>query len=335
MKTCITGTVAMLLLGIGMSDVASSPSASSIPAPPGKLIDLGGHRLHVYCTGNGPFTVVVEDGLGDFSFDWILVQTRVEKFARICTYDRGGYAWSDPGPRPRTYAQLNLELHDALNVLGEHGPFILVGHSFGGGVVRNYAAVYPSQVAGMVLVDTVQEDQRIPMGPNKTGRVRDSAKGIPIPQPRENLLPSDKPNLRAVTNPIGKIDPPFDRLPEREQRLHQWAEQLPEINDAEDSQKEWSTEYMEQLHANPQKASLGAMPLIVLTRAEGYKKDLDVPAAELEAERLRLQSRLALLSSKGKQIIVPSGHNMHLEAPDAVADAIKNVIFLSNQSIAK
>src|SRR5579862_6764057 len=135
--------------------------ASTAPAPPGKLVDLGGHRLHVYCTGNGPFTVVVENGLGDFSFDWTLVQTKVESFSRICTYDRGGYAWSDSGPKPRSYAQLNLELHDALNKLGEHRPLILVGHSFGGGVVRNYAAVYPSEVAGMVLVDTVQEDQRI------------------------------------------------------------------------------------------------------------------------------------------------------------------------------
>lgn len=311
-----------------------SRAATTTPTPPGKLVDLGGHRLHVNCTGKGPVTVVVETGLGDFSFDWILVQTRVEKFARICTYDRGGYAWSDPGPKPRTYAQLNLELHDALNKLGEHRRLILVGHSFGGGVVRNYAAMYPTQVVGMVLVDTVQEDQRIPMGPNKSGRVRDSAKGIPIPEPRENLLPSDEPNLPATTNMVGNIEPPYDRLPEKEQRLRRWAEQLPETNDAEDSQKEWSGEYMERLHSKPEEASIGAMPLIVLTRTEGYKRDLDVPAAELEAERLRLQSQLALLSTNGKQIMVPGGHSMHLESPDAVADAIKSV-FLSSQAKTK
>jgi pimeloyl-ACP methyl ester carboxylesterase len=307
-------------------------AAFTAPAPPGKLVDLGGHRLHVFCTGKGPFTVVVENGLGDFSFDWTLVQTRVEKFSRICTYDRAGYAWSDPGPKPRTYAQLNLELHDALNKLGERRPLILVGHSFGGGVVRNYAAIYPTEVAGIVLVDTVQEDQRIPMGPNKTGRVRDSAKGTPIPAPRENLLLSDKPNLPPPANAIGEITPPYDRLPQKEQTLHRWAEQLPEINDAEDSQKEWSTEYMQQLYENPQSASLGTMPLIVLTRAEGFKKDIDLPATQLESERLRLQAQLALLSSNGKQIIVPGGHNMHLEAPDAVADAIRSVIASASAS---
>src|SRR6516164_5656919 len=112
--------------------------SQTAPKPLGKLVDLGGHRLHVNCTGQGGPTIVVENGLGDFSFDWSLVQSSVSAFARICTYDRSGYAWSDPGPKPRTYAQLNLELHDALNRLGEHRPLILVGHSFGGGVVRNY-----------------------------------------------------------------------------------------------------------------------------------------------------------------------------------------------------
>ena len=68
------------------------------PKPLGKLVHLGGHRLHVNCTGKGSPIVVVENGLGDFSFDWTLVQSRVSRFARICTYDRAGYAWSDPVP---------------------------------------------------------------------------------------------------------------------------------------------------------------------------------------------------------------------------------------------
>src|ERR1700691_5597255 len=84
-------------------------ASTAEPEPLGKLVDLGGHRLHVNCTGNGSPTVVVENGLGDFSFDWILVQSRVARFTRICTYDRAGYAWSDPGPKPRTFSQLNLE----------------------------------------------------------------------------------------------------------------------------------------------------------------------------------------------------------------------------------
>src|SRR5262249_14535484 len=136
-------------------------ATASGPKPPGKLVNLGGHRLHVRCSGKGRPTVVVENGLGDFSFDWVLVQSRVSRFTRICTYDRAGYAWSDPGPRPRTFAQLNLELKDALSKLAEPSPFVLVGHSYGGPVVRNFATVYAKDVAGIVLVDAAYEGRRV------------------------------------------------------------------------------------------------------------------------------------------------------------------------------
>ena len=144
-------------------------------------MDLGGHKLHVNCTGKGSPTGVVENGLGDFSFDWSLVQAQVSSLTRICTYERAGYAWSDPGPKPRTFSQLNLELRDALNKLGEQGPFVLVGHSFGGPVVRNFAITYPDKVAGVVLVDAGFEGQRVGIGSQATMRLGDGAKGLSIP----------------------------------------------------------------------------------------------------------------------------------------------------------
>ena len=101
--------------------------------------NLGGHRLHVFCSGKRSPTVIVENGLGDFSFGWTLVQSKVEKFTRVCTYDRAGYAWSDSGPKPRKLSRINLEMRGALSKLAERGPFVLVGHSFGGLVVGNFA----------------------------------------------------------------------------------------------------------------------------------------------------------------------------------------------------
>lgn len=299
-------------------------ASETAPKPPGRLVDLGGHRLHVRCTGSGSPTVVVETGLGDFSFDWILVQQKVERFARICTYDRGGYAWSDPGPMPRSFPQLNLELHDALKQLGERGPFVLVGHSFGGGVVRSYARIYPDEVAGLVLADAVQEDQRIPMGP-KAARIRDFAQHKAIPAARESMQLSDK---LAPPPPSGPepLDPALKRLPAREQALHVWAQALPQLENAENSQREWSAEALAAMHETEQKGILHDLPLIVLTRAEGgYANDLDVSAAELEAERKGTQQSLVLLSSRGKQILLHCGHNMHLEAPDEVAAAIREI----------
>ena len=109
------------------------------PPAPGRLVDAGGHLLHVHCTGKGQPTVVIETGLGDSSVDWALVQQRVAGFARVCTYNRAGYGRSEPGPLPRTFDRINYERGKALGNAGERGPFVLVGHSYGGGVVRRHA----------------------------------------------------------------------------------------------------------------------------------------------------------------------------------------------------
>jgi pimeloyl-ACP methyl ester carboxylesterase len=305
-------------------------ATTSEPKPPGKLADLGGHRLHVDCIGKGSPTVVVENGLGDFSFDWVLVQSRASRFTRVCTYDRAGYAWSDPGPKPRTFSQLNLELRDALSKLEEPGPFVLVGHSYGGPVVRSFAATYPNEVAGMVLVDAAHEGLRVGIGGKKMLRLGDDAKGLSIPPPHEETSASDKPTLRAEDLPaeLKNLDPMYKVLPPEEQKMHLWAQQLPGVYDAQNSETEWSGEYFAKWLAKPQAGTLGAIPLIVLSQADGGYKDgdYDLPAAQLEKERKEGQAKLALLSANSRQVILHSGHNMNLEAPDDVTAAIREVV---------
>jgi pimeloyl-ACP methyl ester carboxylesterase len=191
--------MAAVMTAAAVSLALFSAHALTADTPPhkGKLVDLGEHRLHVNCIGRGNPVVVVENGLGDFSFDWLLVQERVAAFARVCTYDRAGYAWSDPGPKPRTFAQINLELRDALSKLNENGPYVLVGHSFGGPVVRSFALSYPRDVAGMVLVDSAFEGMRVGIGAKKTLRLGDDAQGREIPAPRERMEAADRPPLPA------------------------------------------------------------------------------------------------------------------------------------------
>jgi pimeloyl-ACP methyl ester carboxylesterase len=309
--------------------LALSETASQAE-PPGKLVEVGGHRLHVNCSGKGRPTVVVENGLGDFSFDWILVQSRVSRFTRVCTYDRAGYAWSDPGPKPRTFAQLNLELHDALSKLGERGPFVLVGHSYGGPVIRSFAAHYSRDVAGVVLVDAAHEGLRVGIGGGKTIRLGDDAKGVPIPPPHEAISASDKPVVRAEDLPeeLKTLDPMFKVLPPEQQKMQLWAQQLPAVYDAQNSETQLSGEYFAKWLAEPQAGTLGKIQLAVLSRADGGYRDgdADIPAAQLERERKEGQAKLLLLSSNSKQIIVHSGHNMNLEAPDDVAAAIRDVV---------
>jgi pimeloyl-ACP methyl ester carboxylesterase len=311
--------------------IAVVVSAATL-APPGRLIDLGGHRLHLHCTGRGSPTVVVETGFDEFATDWTLVQRAVETSTRVCTYDRAGYGWSDAGPLPRTFAQIGLELHDALRKAGEVPPFVLVGHSFGGGVVRQYALTYRADVAGIVFVDIVSENQRIPMGPDRVARIGDDAKGRAIPPPHEDMAPRAAPSAMpggptAAQALEAASEPPYDRLPPdlRRQRARGLARL--EMQEAEASEREWSSEYMARWRATPQDGTLGSIPLLVLTRAAGgYADAPGAPAREMEAERLASQAALARLSTAGRQILVPSGHDMQVEAPAAVADAIRSVL---------
>jgi pimeloyl-ACP methyl ester carboxylesterase len=312
------------VLSAALCSIQAARAAS--PQPVGKMVNLGGHQLHLDCTGRGAPTVVIETGLGDFSFDWILVQGPVSQFTRICTYDRAGYAWSDPGPKPRTFAQINLELHDALQKLGERGPFVLVGHSYGGPVVRNFASVYPRDVAALVLVDSAVEGMRVGIGGKQTIQLGVNVKPREIPAPREMLTDSDKPQAPPDNQPPNELEPLYKSLPPAQQELHLWAQSLPGVEDAENSQREWSEQYFAQWLADPHRASLGKLPLLVLTRANGGYEDADVSAAQLEQERKEGQSKLAHLSTNSRQILVPSGHNMNLEVPAAVSDAIHQAV---------
>jgi len=316
-------------MGLHLAMILSVPAMAetAAPKPTGQLVDLGGHRLHLHCTGSGAPVVVVENGLGDFSFDWILVQERVSKFARICTYDRAGYAWSDPGPKPRTFAQLNLELHDALEKSGEKGPFVLVGHSYGGPVMINFARLYPNDTAGMVLVDSAHEGMRVGVGGKQTIRLGVNAQAREIPSAHEEMAESDRLASHGADAPPSKLDRVYKRLPVREQKLQLWAQGLPPLEDAENSQREWSEVYFAQWLAKPGEGSLGRLPLVVLSRAEGgYTEDLDVPAAQMEKERKEGQVRLFQLSTNSRQFIIRSGHNMQLEAPEDVSTAIRRVV---------
>ena len=312
---------------------ACAPAFPAGFAPPGSLVEVGGgRRLHLYRTGvRGP-SVVIEAGSGDFSFDWTLVQGPVSEFARVCSYDRAGYAWSDPGPMPRTFRQITLELHTALLGLGVPGPYVLVGHSYGGFLVRAYADHYPRDVVGMVLVESMHEDSRVVIGGGQLLRIRADATGRAFPEPRLDGPVGTAPSLvfPAAGAPNATLEPPFDQLPDQTRRLHAWAESQPRLEPARGAELEWSPEELDRIYADPRERvfPLGQMPLVVITRRDGgYQDGPGYTAAELEAERLRQQEDLARLSHDSLHIVDPaSGHNVHVEDPQVVVDAIRSVV---------
>ena len=153
-----------ILLGLALVGYLYEPLAEAADAkaypPPGQLVDVGGHRLHINCTGSGSPTVVIVSGLGDWSTSWAgSVQPEVAKTTRVCTYDRAGLGWSDASPFPSDAAQFAGELHTLLQNARVPGPYVMVGHSLGGLVVRVFAHDSASEVAGVVLIDSMNPRQ--------------------------------------------------------------------------------------------------------------------------------------------------------------------------------
>ena len=149
---------ASLLLAACLFAPSASPAAAP-EDPPGMFVAIGNHHLHVNCMGVGSPAVVFESGLGGTSLEWIKVQSEVARFTRACSYDRAGYGWSEAGPVPRSGRHLVDELGQLLVNASIAPPYVLVGHSVGGVLVRRYARGNPRRVAGLVLVDSSHEEQ--------------------------------------------------------------------------------------------------------------------------------------------------------------------------------
>jgi pimeloyl-ACP methyl ester carboxylesterase len=297
------------------------------------MVDAGGHRLHLNCSGQGSPTVVMESGAGDLSLVWALVQPQIAQFTRACSYDRAGYAWSDAGPQPRTMAQIAYELHAALANAGEKGPYVLVGAALGGAMVRVFANTYPSDVSGMVLVDSADENGFVVIN-DKAVRYRETSQKRQIP-PVQTSLKADagaaEPFVAKPTKSV-KFDTgnPRSKLPPDVQRIWMIARKQNKYNEAANSEFSFLPEEMDKLHAdtaaNPQ--PLGSKPLGVITRDAAFDRAAEgMSIQELNDDRKKLQVKLATLSARGKVVTVKAaGREIQLYQPGIVATAIREVV---------
>jgi pimeloyl-ACP methyl ester carboxylesterase len=305
--------------------------------PPGKLVDVGGWRLHLNCTGEvraSQPTVILESGSGDFSVEWSLVQPGVARFARVCSYDRGGDGWSDLGPHPRTMRQIVYELHTLLDRAGVKPPLVLVGHSYGGWLVRLYASTYPADVVGMVLVEAGADNPWRMLPDGKLVRSSDLATGWPIPAVKVSnpLRVSDIPpgalsQMRAGAQEAATHanEPPRDKLPADAQRMRTWT--LAQLGHIAAAVNPFENEELAALRAERAKSQhpLGDMPLIVLARGRSEEDGPDGKA--FEQEHRRDHAAIAAMSRKGKLVIARnSGHHVQLDEPDLVIKSIREVV---------
>jgi pimeloyl-ACP methyl ester carboxylesterase len=291
-------------------------AATTDPPPLGKLVDVGGYRVHLYCMGTGSPAVVVAGGA--FSFDWGLIQPDVAKFRRICTYDPPGTAWSDPylpaqQQSPRCIDRV-AELHWLLIEAAVPGPYVLVGFSIGGLVGRLYTHEYPREVAGMVIVDHAFID----VGSDAAHHAPVSAQPS---EPKASLGSTltdsvDSPPVLISSSPITlglENDWNFNKLPQRNRDLHLWAMSIHPARPTPETAAECSATV--ENATKDQAFPFGDKPLIVIRTAE------DLPAYE------RLQTKLLRLSRNSKQIVAEnSSHMIIIDEPELVTNSIREVV---------
>lgn len=317
-------------------DAQSNGTPPPLPAP-GRLVDVGGWRLHLYCTGEtrlGQPTVVLEAGQGDFSVEWSLLQPELARSARVCSYDRAGDGWSELGPHPRTFSQIVYELHILLREGGEKGPFVLVGHSYGSWLVRAYQTRYPEDVAGLVLLESGGTDPWRMMGDGRLTRSSALARGRPVPAAKTAgpLRISDIPPAALAQMSAGLTAasaaanrPPRDKLPVDAQRMRTWA--LGQIGHVAAAVNPFEHDELALLRAQAERNEypLGDLPLVVVTR--GLPDEEGPEAERLEAEHRRDQASMSRWSRRGVHIFAGnSRHHVQLDEPDLVVRTILDML---------
>jgi pimeloyl-ACP methyl ester carboxylesterase len=296
---------------------------------PGQLVDIGGRRINLHCTGAGGPTVILMAGIFSWSVVWYKTQPVIAQTTRVCGFDRAGYGFSDPGPRPQILSDVVDDLHTALKAGSIPGPYVLVGHSLGGIEVRLFAQRWPKEVVGMVLVDT---------SPAGEGLVDENQPGFDEVIGRESYAADLLHCAFLVANgPIDTSRPEYDDctsasgMPSDTPAAFRaiWPQFFTAYYFA-DKVSLMSSLYTHRYDSVDHR-SLGAMPLVVLSTehswgASGTPTDVWFHRSYLKVW-IALHQALANLSSRGKhRIIEGTGHQIELEKPQAVIDAVDDVL---------
>jgi pimeloyl-ACP methyl ester carboxylesterase len=303
-----------------------------VAPPPGQLIDVGSHRLHLHCQGAGDPAVVFDAALGASSLSWTYVLPEVASFARACAVDRAGFAWSDAGPLPRTTPRIVEELRTVLASARIPPPYVLVGHSFGGLTARLFLHQHPEDVAGLVLLDPAYPEDWTPPSPalgalvrrgtqlcrygrlaarfGITGLVAWLARAGAPGGARVAAFLASRGALRRVDE---EVMAPAAKLPADVRAIAQRFWTQAKFFEALGSQIE---SIGVSAAAIPGGQEFGDVPLVVVSGETNS-----------DAGQLGRQARLAARSTRGRHVVAEgSGHWIPLDRPDVVVEAIREVV---------
>ena len=328
---------AIAVCGQHATNRASSP-ADILYAQPGQLVDVGGFRLNLYCSGSGSPTVLFDSGYEDWAPAWSTVQPRIAKWTRACTYDRAGAGFSDPGPMPRTSVRIAKELHTALHRAGIAGPYILVGNAFGGDNVRTFAVLYMDEVAGMVMDDadfTDLEPKEMQDGDRDgreqfASRLHECGKAVAEHKPLPPLGSSPSARGKTCAQQFFRGLPENEWSPELNAKLLEITQTKVALYDAYASEMEQMTQ--DEIYLQQHRPSYGSRPIRVLTSGNHGVGHLEEKPPETpkhlkyEKEMTAAQARFLAQSSNSKQIFAQhSSEYIQFDEPDTVIGAIREV----------
>ncbi len=294
-------SLAWLVLALCVMRMAvADDEVSILDRFPGRLIAVGDHRLHLHCIGQGGPTVVFESGIGGFSLEWRALQEQLAERQRVCAYDRAGYGWSDFVDAPADAATSAEELHTLLTRAGEAGPYLFIGHSYGGFILRWFARRHASEVAGLVLLDSSAPEQfeRLP-----AAALPEPPSGPPRRAMRMPRLPDGFPAAQSTTALALMLLP--------KARLATLAE---------------LRGFAASAHALTV-APVATLRVPVLSVSRGRQEfDLAAGGAASEAVWRSMQTGMRNLSPHAAQWIARgAGHLIHLDRPDLVLRAVSNI----------
>ncbi len=307
----------LVLLGAGaLTQSVLTSHERTLHAPPGKLVQVGTHRLHLNCQGSGQPLVLLESGLSGWSQDWALVQPHLARHTTVCSYDRAGYAWSDEAAEPRTGLQAVEDLRTLLRAAGLQGPMVVVGHSWGGMLAQMLAQTHPDEVAGLVLVDALHHDQTASMDPDTHARYSQNMRLLT--GSATWLAPLGLTRLAGM--PASVV---LDKLPPSEQ---------PAARALAMQSKNYQALYTEYLGIDPALAVARSLPpvptvptIVLSTNAlsefpPGWESD-DMRQHWISGQRLLARDTGA------RHVVVPdAGHYLQLERPELVIAAAQDVL---------
>jgi pimeloyl-ACP methyl ester carboxylesterase len=291
-------------------------------ARPSQFVAVGERRLHLRCMGSGSPLILLEAGLGGDSSGWVRVQPRLARETRVCSYDRAGYYFSDPGPLPRTADADVDDLHRLLEAAHLRSPMILVGHSLGGLLARLYAATYPADVVGMVLLDPVLDD----IADEKPRKDGDAAEEDPLfarclAAAHDGTVAKDPARKEeCIGPPDARLSPELNAVQaEAAGRVSTWQTMLSEGKEMRSGRTG--------ARVRAARENLENLPLLVVTKGRlRMPPDEGKIAEQYYARAVLRHAELAGRSTHGLHIVARSGHQIHMDDPDTVVAGVQAVL---------